>query len=126
MNHVLRVGIVDDHELTRAALKLALLQDSSLEVIFSATNGNEAIEMVKEHDPDVIIIDLQMPSLDGLSASTQIKTLNSKTKIIIYSSVEDPQVEVMVQTAPVDAFCPKNAPTETLVSLIKELGKTQN
>ena len=45
MNHVLRVGIVDDHELTRAALKLALLQDSSLEVIFSATNGNEAIEM---------------------------------------------------------------------------------
>ncbi|AFZ11709.1 response regulator receiver protein [Crinalium epipsammum PCC 9333] len=126
MNHVLRVGIVDDHELTRAALKLALLQDSSLEVIFSATNGNEAIEMVKEHDPDVIIIDLQMPSLDGLSASTQIKTLNSKTKIIIYSSVEDPQVEVMVQTAPVDAFCPKNAPTETLVSLIKELGKTQD
>src|SRR4028118_1771798 len=111
MNHVLRVGIVDDHELTRAALKLALLQDRSLEVIFSATNGNEAIEMVKEHDPDVVIIDLQMPSLDGLSASTHIKTLNAKTKIIIYSSVEDPQVEVMVQTAPVDAFCPKNAPT---------------
>ncbi|HEY9694140.1 MAG TPA: response regulator transcription factor [Oculatellaceae cyanobacterium] len=126
MNHVLRVGIVDDHELTRAALKLALLQDSSLEVIFSATNGNEAIEMVKEHDPDVVIIDLQMPSLDGLSASTYIKTLNSKTKIIIYSSVEDPQVEVMVQTAPVDAFCPKNASTEKLVSLIKELGKSQD
>ena len=126
MNHVLRVGIVDDHELTRAALKLALLQDSSLEVIFSATNGNEAIEMVKEHDPDVVIIDLQMPSLDGLSASTHIKTLNAKTKIIIYSSVEDPQVEVMVQTAPVDAFCTKNAPTEKLVSLIKELGKTKD
>ena len=84
------------------------------------------LKWIKEHDPDVVIIDLQMPSLDGLSASTQIKTLNSKTKIIIYSSVEDPQVEVMVQTAPVDAFCPKNAPTEKLVSLIKELGKTQD
>jgi DNA-binding NarL/FixJ family response regulator len=120
---VLRVLVVDDHELTRFSLKLALQNQKNIQLVGLASNGQEAIEMVERHHPDVIILDLQMPVMDGLSASTHIKNMEPKTQIIAYSSVEDPQVEVMTQTARIDAFCKKDAATQDLIALVKKLGE---
>jgi len=120
---LLRVLVVDDHELTRFSLKLALQSQKNIQLVGLASNGREAIEMVERHHPDVIILDLQMPVMDGLSASTHIKNMEPKTQIIAYSSVEDPQVEVMTQTARIDAFCKKDAATQDLIALVKELGE---
>lgn len=120
---VLRVLVVDDHELTRFSLKLALQSHKNIELVGLACNGKEAVEMVERHNPDVIILDLQMPVLDGLSASTQIKTINPNIQIIAYSSVEDPQIEVMAQTARIDAFCKKDTATKELIALVKRLGQ---
>lgn len=120
---VLRVLVVDDHELTRFSLKLALQSQRNIELVGLATNGQEAIDMVERHRPDVIILDLQMPVMDGLSASTHIKTIEPNIQIIAYSSVDDPQVEVMAQTARIDAFCKKDTPTQSLIALVKELGQ---
>jgi DNA-binding NarL/FixJ family response regulator len=120
---LLRVLVVDDHELTRFSLKLALQSQANIELVGLATNGQEAIEMVERHRPDVIILDLQMPVLDGLSASTQIKHIDPHTQIIAYSSVEDPQIEVMSQTARIDAFCKKDTATQELIALVKQLGQ---
>ena len=123
---MLRVLVVDDHELTRFSLKLALQSHNNIELVGLASNGQEAIEMVKRHHPDVIILDLQMPVMDGLSASTHIKTINPATQIIAYSSVDDPQVEVMSQTARIDAFCKKDTATQDLIALVKKLGQRDN
>ncbi|MBD2741301.1 response regulator transcription factor [Coleofasciculus sp. FACHB-1120] len=120
---LLRVLVVDDHELTRFSLKLALQSQANIELVGLATNGQEAIEMVERHRPDVIILDLQMPVLDGLSASTQIKHIDPHAQIIAYSSVEDPQIEVMSQTARIDAFCKKDTATQELIALVKQLGQ---
>lgn len=122
-NSVLRVLVVDDHELTRFSLKLALQGEQNIELVGLASNGLEAIEMVERYHPDVIILDLQMPIMDGLSASIHIKTLNPTTRIIAYSSVDDPQVEVMSQTARIDAFCKKDTATDDLIALVKDLGE---
>jgi DNA-binding NarL/FixJ family response regulator len=118
----LRVLVVDDHELTRFSLKLALSNQKNIELVGLASNGKEAIEMVERYHPDVIILDLQMPIMDGLSASTYIKSIEPNTQIIAYSSVEDPQIEVMSQTAPIDFFCKKDTATKDLINIVKELG----
>ncbi len=120
-----RVLVVDDHELTRFSLSLAFKNQPGLELVGLASNGQEAIELVKQHYPDVIVLDLQMPIMDGLSASTQIKTIHPTIQIVAYSSLEDPQTEVMVQTANVDAFCTKDTPTNVLINIVRQLGQRQ-
>ena len=121
-NPILRVLVVDDHELTRFSLKLALSNQRDIELVGLASNGKEAIAMVDRYRPDVVILDLQMPVMDGLSASTHIKGINPNTQIIAYSSVDDPQIEVMSQTARVDFFCKKDTATKDLINIVKELG----
>lgn len=120
---VLRVLVVDDHELTRVSLKLALQRQAGIELVGLASNGREAVEMADRHLPDVIVIDLQMPVMDGLSASTQIKFDHPNIKILAYSSLEDPQTEVMLQTAKVDAFCKKDVAFQDLMKVINQLGR---
>jgi two-component system vancomycin resistance associated response regulator VraR len=119
----MRVLIVDDHELTRSSLRLLLSSQKNIELVVLASNGLEAIELVKRYSPDVVILDLQMPIMNGLNAASQMKCIAPNTRIIAYSSVEDPQVEVMSQTAPIDIFCRKEVSNETLIQLVNQLGQ---
>jgi len=118
----LRVLIADDHELTRYTLELILSNRQAFNLVGVARNGKEALEMAKKHAPDVLVMDLQMPVMDGLSASTQIKQTHPKAQIIAYSSLEDPKMEAKMENAPIDAFCSKETPTEDLIHLIQQLG----
>ena len=119
----LRVLVVDDHELTRFTLKLALSSQENIELVGLASNGQEAIEMVKRHHPNVIVLDLQMPVMDGWSASTHIKGINPNIQIIAYSSLEDPHLREIETTSSLDAFCKKDTATTDLIHMIKELGQ---
>lgn len=119
----LRVLIADDHELTRYTLQLVLSARQAITLVGTACNGKEALEMAKKYSPDVLVMDLQMPVMDGLRASTAIKQINPHAQIIAYSSLEDPQAEAISEAAPIDAFCSKETPTEDLINLIKQLGR---
>ncbi len=119
----LRVLVVDDHELTRLTLQLAFSCQEDIQVVGLASNGKEAVEMVKTCYPDVIVLDLQMPVMDGWSASCKIKDIFPSTRIIAYSSVEEKYFQETKAMSNVDAFCRKDAPTNQLVGLIKQLGQ---
>ncbi|NRB06809.1 MAG: response regulator transcription factor [Richelia sp.] len=118
----IRVLIVDDHELTRLTLKLAFSHQANIQLVGLGTNGKEAIELAKELHPDVIILDLQMPVMDGWNASCQIKAIAPQTQIIAYSSLENnkfPETNVVGQW---DAYCQKDIPTIELIALVQQLG----
>lgn len=119
----LRVLVVDDHELTRISLKLALSTQNNIKLVGLASNGKEAVQMTKHHHPDVIVLDLQMPVMDGLSASNQIKSIEPHAQIIAYSSIEDSQTEIMSRKCKIDAFCQKDTSTEALIQLVNQLGQ---
>ncbi|MBV8886979.1 MAG: response regulator transcription factor [Chroococcidiopsidaceae cyanobacterium CP_BM_RX_35] len=119
----LRVLVVDDHELTRFSLQLALSSQENIELVGLASNGQEAIEMVERHHPDVIILDLQMPVMDGWSASNHIKHIEPDTRIIAYSSVENPKSSDIHQADSLDAFCRKDVATPELIALVRKLGQ---
>ncbi|MBE9052194.1 response regulator transcription factor [Nostocales cyanobacterium LEGE 11386] len=119
----LRVLVVDDHELTRLTLQLAFSAQENLQVVGLACNGQEAIEMVKSCHPDVIVLDLQMPVMDGWSASSQIKAISPNTQILAYSSVEDANFLGNKATPNFDDVCKKDVPTNELIALVKQLGQ---
>ncbi|EKF04843.1 response regulator [Tolypothrix sp. PCC 7601] len=113
--------MVDDHELTRLTLQLAFSCQKNIQVVGLASNGQEAIEMVKRYQPDVIVLDLQMPVMDGWSASGHIKAISPKTQILAYSSVEDANFHPNGMSN-FDEFCKKDVPTTELIARVRELG----
>jgi two-component system, NarL family, vancomycin resistance associated response regulator VraR len=119
---VLRVLVADDHELTRFSLKMALSRQTGIELVGLATNGMEAIELVQRYQPDVIILDMQMPVLDGMSAANEIKRIAPSVQILAYSSLEDPKVDHLVKEATITEVCRKDTPTTDLIAKIRQLG----
>lgn len=117
----LRVLVVDDHELTRCTLQLALSLQSCIEVVEVATNGREAISKVHKHEPDVVVMDLHMPVMDGWTASSKIKTQYPHVKIVAYSAADGGKAQALSNGAIIDAFCDKGACTRSLLEAIKSV-----
>ncbi len=117
----LRVLVVDDHELTRFSLKLALQSQSNLELVGLASNGLEAIQIATVFHPDIVILDLQMPVMNGAIASQALKQMDPQIKIIGYSSVQAPYLKGLLESAELDAFCDKSTSTSDLINLAWQL-----
>ncbi|ELS32893.1 MULTISPECIES: response regulator transcription factor [Pseudanabaena] len=117
----LRVLVVDDHELTRCTLQLALSLQSCIGSVEVANNGKEAISKVHKYKPDVVIMDLHMPVMDGWSASSAIKTEYPHIKIVAYSAADGGKAQAISNGAIIDAFCDKGACTRSLLEAIKSV-----
>ena len=78
-----RILLVDDHPLVRQALRDVLEKESDFEVIGEASDGWQAVQMVEEYEPDIVIMDISMPVLNGINATKQIKASKPNTSILI-------------------------------------------
>jgi len=85
----LRVLLVDDHDLFRTGLKNLLLEQGGLGVVGEASNGAEAVRMVRELAPDVVVMDLNMPTMSGVEATRHITALSPLTRVIVLTISED-------------------------------------
>jgi two-component system, NarL family, response regulator LiaR len=93
-----RTLIVDDHMLVRQGLKLLLGQDADIEVVGEASNGLEAIDKVRLLEPDVVVMDLLMPEMDGITATGEIKALGLDVEVLALTSVlEDASVVAAIK-----------------------------
>ena len=78
-----RILIADDHELFRRGLRMVLEDEPDIEVVGEAGDGRSAVEMAREHAPDVVVMDVRMPILSGIEATRQIKEEEPGTRILV-------------------------------------------
>ena len=121
MGNPIRVLIVDDHPVVRRGLKSLLSTEPEFECAGEAVNGYEAVEFAKKLQPDVILLDLVMPKMDGLEAIKQIRAENINARILVVTSfAEDNKVFPAIKGG-AQGYLLKDAPPEMLLQAIKDI-----
>ena len=115
-----RVLIVDDVEQVRLDLRTLLTLTGETEVIGEAANGSEAVSLTETLKPDVVLMDLEMPVLDGYAATQQIKTRFPPCRVIALTVHDYELARTKAQQSGVDAFLVKGAPLESIVKTISK------
>lgn len=120
---MIKVLIVEDHELTRMGLSMMLEQSSEMELSGEAENGTKGVELAKELSPDVIIMDIGLPVIDGIEATKQIKSFNPNCKILICTSRDEDRDVFESFKSGADGYIMKGASKEQMYNAIKSVNE---
>jgi len=118
---VIRVAVVDDQGVIRAGLKMIIDNEPDLVVIGEAADGLEAIELVATARPDVILMDIRMPRLDGIEATRRITSSGSATAVLVLTTFDDEEYVLGAVRAGAAGFLLKDAGPDLLVSAVRTL-----
>lgn len=105
----IRVLLADDHRMLRDALKVLLTQNGAVSVVAEAGDGNQALEAAAQHLPDIVIIDVRMPGLNGIEATRKLRGLHPAPKVIALSAITDHEQVMEMLNAGASAFVAKAA-----------------
>ncbi|PRR74427.1 response regulator [Neomoorella humiferrea] len=117
----IKVLIVDDHTLFRAGLKALLSFQEDIRVIGEAGNGEEALKLIRCLNPDVVLLDIAMPGLDGLAVTRQIKDYNEGIKVLILTQHENREYLLPALKMGASGYVLKRAAADELVAAIRSL-----
>ena len=116
---MIRVAIADDHSELRLALRLLLRMNKDIEIVCEAGNGQEAVDCVKRLQPDVLVMDINMPVLDGFGAVKQINDLSVPTRVILMSTYRGMMIAREAAATGARGFVPKDNIAESLLKAIE-------
>jgi pilus assembly protein CpaE len=122
-NEPIKVLIVDDIAETRENIRKLLQFESDFEIVGAARNGREGIDLAKELDPDVILMDINMPDIDGITATETIREEVPHTQIVILTVQEDPNYMRRAMLAGARDFLTKPPPVDEMISAIRRAGE---
>ncbi|MFE2869216.1 response regulator [Embleya sp. NPDC059259] len=121
----LRVVVVDDHSVMRAGVVALLASEPTIEIVGEAGDGLAAVELVERLEPDVALIDLRMPVLDGVAATTRIVGLGGRTRVLILTTYDtDVEIERAVEAGAI-GYLLKDTTREQLVDAIRSAARGQ-
>lgn len=118
---IIRLGIVDDHQLFRDSLTRALNEEARFEVVFTAANGEELLQIIEDQPVDVLLLDLNMPYLNGKDSLIQLKKRNINCKVIVVSMHYEPEDVMALSYSGANAYIPKDYDLSLLVKSIIEV-----
>jgi DNA-binding NarL/FixJ family response regulator len=118
----IRVLIADDHQLFRDGLKALLLSAPDTEVVGEAATGKEAMDLAAEFQPDVILMDLQMPDMDGIEATRHIVRTSPQMKVLMVTMFEDDQSVFAAMRAGARGYVLKGAKHDEMLRAIRAVG----
>lgn len=116
-----RVLLVDDHQVMRQALRTLLEQKTDLRIVDEASSGREAVKMAVKHEPDLVLMDVTMPDLNGVEATSRIKKDCPNTKVIALSMHTDQQYVIKMLKAGASGYLLKNCSFDELQGAIKRV-----
>lgn len=122
---VIRVLLVDDHQLFREGMRSMLANDAGIEVIGEAENGRSAVELARQLAPDVIVMDISMPDLNGIEATRQIKEWSPGTQILALSAFPDRRLVAGALAAGAAGYLLKDSAFEELCRAIHTVAGKQ-
>jgi DNA-binding NarL/FixJ family response regulator len=116
----IRVLLVDDVAQVRCDLRTVLTLSGELEIVGEAANGLEAIRLTESLKPDVVLMDLEMPVMDGYEATRQIKTRCPSSRVVALTVHDYESARAKAQESGVEAFIVKGAPVQSIVQTISK------
>ena len=117
----MRLAIVDDHKLTRESLQNMLLDETDIEVVGEAENGRQALLLCSRLRPDLILMDVRMPEMDGLAATKEVKERYPETSVMMLTMHENPDYLLEAMKAGAAGYVLKDAPQEEIIEAVRRI-----
>src|SRR5215468_9046567 len=118
-NTVIKVAIADDHALFRTGVKTSLSARKDIQMVAEAENGMQLLNLLKHIQPDVILLDIQMPIMDGITTLPEIKKLYPEIKVIMLTMHNDHSMISKLMELGANAYLTKNSDSEVIYEAIK-------
>ena len=118
MSNRVRVVVVDDDDLMRAGLRSVLSSDETIDVVGEAGDGREAVERIRKLRPDLVLMDIRMPDLDGISATREVLATSADVKVVVLTTFEQDDYIFEAISAGASGFLLKRTQPEELIAAI--------
>jgi two-component system response regulator NreC len=119
----IRLILADDHAVVRSGIRMLLEAQPDIEIVAEAETGRQAIQQVRKHEPDVVLMDVQMPELNGIEATQQIQKMVPATAVLALTMHEDDQYFFEMIHAGASGYVPKRAAPDDLVTAIRTVAR---
>jgi DNA-binding NarL/FixJ family response regulator len=116
-----RVLVVDDHALFAEALMLTLGIDDRIQVVGSASTGTEAVSLAEALDPDVVLMDVHMPNMDGIEATRHVRRVSPRSRVVIVTAARSPELAAHAKAAGAERYLTKDTSALKLIDAIVDL-----
>lgn len=118
---MIRVLLADDHVIVRAGIRQFLEQDPAIQVVAEAGNGQEACELIAQHQPDVAVLDIQMPKLSGIEVTRWLRGQHLSTGVLVLTAYDDPPYIQAVLQAGANGYVLKSSDPQEIVRGVIEV-----
>jgi two-component system, NarL family, response regulator DegU len=123
MDNKLRIVLIDDHQLFREGVKRILSMEDNLEVVAEGNDGGEVIDLVRQNQPDVVLMDVNMPEVNGIDATRSLVETFPNVKVLILSIHDDEAYVTQVLKSGASGYLLKEMDTEALIEAVKVVGQ---
>ncbi|WP_119073047.1 response regulator [Aggregatilinea lenta] len=117
----LRLVIVDDHPVFRQGVRNLFEVEEGIEVIGEGASGEEALELVHHLQPDVVVLDINLPNMNGLQVTSRLKAGHLNTRVVLLTAYDDREQVLHAMRSGASAYCPKDIEPELLVDIVRRV-----
>jgi DNA-binding NarL/FixJ family response regulator len=117
----IRIVVADDHPIFRDGLCKLLALEEDFEVVAQASDGRQVLEVLQQHEPDILLLDLKMPGLDGLATLQRLQAAKNKTRVIVLTASDDKHEFVQAMKLGTSGIVLKQTATELLIKSIRKV-----